>query len=137
MARKMLAALGFRRAELSVVFLSGPAMRRLNRKALGHDHVTDVLTFDLTGAGCSSSVKMLEAEIYICPDEARRNARAYGEPFSAEIIRYVAHGLLHLCGFRDRSPSQQARMRRHEEALISAVDLPSFLSRMKSKKVLL
>jgi rRNA maturation RNase YbeY len=60
----------------------------------------------------------LTGEIYICPTEARRNARRYGEPFERELLRYIAHGILHLLGYDDRTRIQRERMRREEDALL-------------------
>ena len=55
----MLKASGVREAELSIIFLDGKAMRGLNRKSLGHDYVTDVITFDYTGVrGQGSGVRV-------------------------------------------------------------------------------
>jgi probable rRNA maturation factor len=145
----MLKKAGVRSAELSIVFLDAPAMRLLNRKHLGHDSVTDVVTFDLrdsTGAPvhqCTSapvsagvvraqnksvsgarvlwcSGALLEGEIYICPAEARRNAKRYGEPVKRELLRYLAHGILHLLGCDDSTASERERMRALEDELLNA-----------------
>jgi probable rRNA maturation factor len=142
-ARRMLKASGVRQAQLSIVFLKGTAMRRLNRRSLGHDYVTDVITFDLgreQGAGsrarrgrrqgqgaaaffspCSTlhAPCFIESEICICPAEARRNARLYGEPVEREVLRYVAHGILHLLGHDDGSRADRERMREREEVLLN------------------
>ncbi|MBF0388401.1 MAG: rRNA maturation RNase YbeY [Candidatus Omnitrophica bacterium] len=111
--KRILRAAGSISYDLSVVFLTGPQMRALNRRALGHDHVTDVITFDLGTRG-----KRLEGEIYICPAEARRNAREYGEPFERELLRYVAHGILHLLGYDDATAVQREQMSRQEDILL-------------------
>jgi rRNA maturation RNase YbeY len=139
----MLKAVGVRQAELSVVFLPGREMRALNRKYLGHDRVTDVISFNLSGTRdegrraiderfprsssfvlssfrpSSSSPACIDGEIYICPTEARRNARAYGEPLKRELLRYLAHGILHLLGFDDATVAERERMRELEDKLLS------------------
>jgi rRNA maturation RNase YbeY len=118
---------GVRRIRLSVVFLSGAAMARLNFRVLAHRGQTDVITFDLgttpqppvktrrSEAGCKA---FLEGEIYICPEEVRRNARFYLEPYRREILRCVAHGILHLLGHDDATPAQRARMHESENFLL-------------------
>ena len=116
--RNMLRAAKVSRTDLSLVFLNGRNMRALNRRVLGHDFVTDVITFDL---GSSRKARVLEGEICICPSEARRNARAYGEPFDRELLRYIAHGILHLQGHGDATPQQRAVMRVKEDSLLGAV----------------
>jgi len=84
-------------------------MRAVNKKYLGHDYVTDVLTFDL-GDGVS--------EIMVCPQVAAINARAHQNSPENEIILYVIHGILHLAGFDDRDPKDIRRMRRMEDKLL-------------------
>ncbi len=85
-------------------------MRAVNRQYLKHDYVTDVLTFDLGELG---------AEIIVCPEMARSNAREHGTSTNHEIILYVVHGLLHLAGYNDHSPKDKFRMRRMEQKLLS------------------
>lgn len=146
-ARRMLRESGVRKAQISIVFLGGAAMRRLNRRSLGHDYVTDVITFNLAGqtsdvgrqtrrktlikpgnfsfsaSRLTSDVSRLtiDGEICICPAEARRNARLYGEPVEREVLRYVAHGILHLLGHDDGSRADRERMREGEEELLNLV----------------
>jgi probable rRNA maturation factor len=119
-SRQLLRAAGVRRAEISVVCLSGTKMRQLNRKHLGHDYVTDVVTFDLS-VGAVHEPPVLCGEIYICSTEAVRNAKLYGESVGREILRYVAHGILHLLGSDDETPAQRERMRRQEDELLTAL----------------
>jgi probable rRNA maturation factor len=65
----------------------------------------------------------IDGEIYICPAEARRNARLYGEPFKRELLRYLAHGILHLLGFDDASGVGRKRMRALEDELLAKVNI--------------
>ena len=148
-AARMLLNVGVRRAELSVVFLDARAMRQINRKYLGHDRVTDVISFDLLGHKAQGTPSCLcthqgrarhsrhklrvpgarcpvprqpsciDGEIFICPAEARRNAKLYGEPVSRELLRYLAHGILHLLGYDDSTASERDRMRELEDKLLS------------------
>ena len=136
-AGKMLKKARVGQADLSIVFLDGRAMRKLNRQALGHDYVTDVITFDLAGhrtqgtghkklkrlVPCALCFVPLEGEIYICPSEAKRNARVYGEPVEREILRYVAHGVLHLLGHDDRTSSDRDKMRKLEDKLLECISV--------------
>ncbi len=94
--------------ELSVAFVGERRMRRLNKEYLGHDHVTDVITF---GYG----------EIVICPAVAARNARRYGNTLERELILYVVHGILHLCGYDDRSSEDVKRMRQKETEILGKI----------------
>ncbi len=94
---------------LSIAFVGTRRMRAVNKKYLGHDYVTDVLTFDLgEDAG----------EIIICPQVASANARAHQTSTENEIILYVVHGILHLAGYDDHKPHDILQMRRMEKELL-------------------
>ncbi len=95
-------------------------MRRLNRERLGHDHVTDIITFDLRDHARAP----FDGELVICPAEAYRNARLFGEAPRREVLRYVAHGILHLLGHDDATPGERALMRRKEDEMLSWLSLP-------------
>ncbi|MDO8675583.1 MAG: rRNA maturation RNase YbeY [Candidatus Omnitrophota bacterium] len=120
--------LKFNFADLSVVFVGEKRMRRLNREYLGHDYVTDVLSFPNASVGnpehtCldprqKHSGVTAGGEIIICPAVAARNAKRYGNTFERELILYVVHGILHLCGYDDRSPEDVKRMRRKEQEIM-------------------
>lgn len=119
---KMLKALGVLSAEISLVFLTSQQMRQLNQKTLNHDYDTDVLTFDLRGEQktFSSSEKVMIGEIYISLDMAKDNASFYGVSLKEEALRYVAHGLLHLMGYLDKTPAQKKKIHQQEDLLIQA-----------------
>lgn len=114
---RMLKKAGVEQGVLSVIFLAAQDMRVLNRKALGHDHVTDVITFDLSGGAVGGMTK-IDAEIYVCPEEAKRNAVCFKEPEARELLRYLAHGILHLSGLDDATDRQREIMRAEEDLLL-------------------
>lgn len=97
------------RGDVSVVFIDARMCRKLNRTYLGHDYSTDVMTFPL------GDRRMLEGEIYINLDQARRQAQEYGATVGQEIARLVIHGTLHLIGYDDTRTSAARRMRKKEE----------------------
>lgn len=146
LAKKMLKAAGVRDARLSIALLSAAAIRRLNRVYLGHDFVTDVVTFNLgseksrvrveRGRGTVARGKGkrrpfhfsplacdVYGEICICPGVAQRNAKKYSEPFERELMRYIAHGILHLGGFDDRTAFQRKAMRVLEDKCLEMASL--------------
>ncbi|MBF0504329.1 MAG: rRNA maturation RNase YbeY [Candidatus Omnitrophica bacterium] len=99
---------------LSIVFVGVRRMRTINKKYLGHDYVTDVLSFELSkGLG----------EIIICPRMASANADFYKTSTEKEIILYVIHGLLHLQGFDDHNPKDTIQMRSMENMLLGKQNL--------------
>jgi len=104
---------GRRIGDLSVVFCSDPYLLSVNRQYLGHDYYTDIITFDY----CEGDV--LSGDLLISIDTVRANAAEYGAAsFEEELSRVIAHGLLHLIGYDDHTPEDQAMMRQKEnEAL--------------------
>ena len=85
-----------REALVSVAFIGGDTMARLNRSFLSHDGATDVISFGLTRNGDKPPVI---GDIYICPRVAGRNARSLGIPLTEELERLVIHGTLHILGY--------------------------------------
>lgn len=94
---------------LNIVFCSDSYLLQINRDYLQHDYYTDIITFDLSGEHPST-----HGEIYISVDRIRENARRLKEPVQEELLRVIFHGALHLCGYKDKSPAQQLKMRSME-----------------------
>lgn len=105
---------GHKSSELKIICCSDDYLLNINKKFLKHAYYTDVITFDL------SEKKSLKGEIYISIDRIRENAGLYGVSISEELHRVVFHGFLHLLGFSDKSPTQQAKMKKEENALLEA-----------------
>ena len=120
---KAVKALKFAPPFLSVAFVGEQRMRRLNRAYLGHDYVTDVLTFGKRqGDGLRRPPDTSPfCEIVVCPAAAKRNAKQYGNSVEREMMLYVVHGILHLCGYDDHSSADIKRMRQKEQQIM---DLP-------------
>ena len=98
---------------LTYIFSSDKYVSALNQRYLKHNTLTDIITFDYSeGEG-------IIGEVYISIPRVRENANLFKQPFELELRRVVAHGLLHLLGYKDKSPRQSARMRRKEEACLS------------------
>lgn len=98
--------------ELAITFLDGRRMRQLNRRFLGQDRSTDVLSFRYPG-------EPIVGEIFIAPAEARAYALRHRLPYDQELSRYIVHGLLHWLGHDDRTPAQQRTMRAKENELLN------------------
>ncbi len=94
-ARAVLQSLKVRQAMLSITLVDARPMAALNRKHLGHQGPTDVITFAL-GADPNGVVI---ADIYICVPVARAQARAHRVGVREELVRLVVHGTLHACGW--------------------------------------
>lgn len=98
---------------LSYVFATDRYVADLNKKYLRHNTLTDIITFDY------SEGAPINGEIYISIPRVRENAVLFKQPFETELRRVMAHGLLHLLGYQDKTPRQTADMRRKEEACLS------------------
>ena len=84
-----------RDAMISITFVGRAAMSELNRRYLGHNGATDVISF---GLGRIGKVGAVLGDIYICPEVARDNARRQGVSAGEELLRLVVHGTLHVLG---------------------------------------
>jgi len=100
--------------KLNYIFCSDKALLRINRKYLGHNFYTDVVTFNL-----SSSPKEILADIYISVDRIKENAKDFQIPLKEELHRVMFHGLLHLCGYNDKTERQKKLMRKREDFYIA------------------
>jgi len=109
--RNIAASYGFTIGEMNYIFCDDEYLLGINRQYLGHDYYTDIITFDSREDPAS---KRLDGDIFISVDTVRANGEEYGEGFEREIMRVVAHGLLHLCGEDDLTPEQQKKMRAAE-----------------------
>jgi len=105
---------GSRVQELRVIFCSDKYLLNINRSFLNHDYYTDIITFQL-----SAPVDPVIAEIYISLDRVAENARTYSTSFTRELHRVIFHGLLHLCGYKDKLKSEQQEMRSLEERYLN------------------
>lgn len=105
--------------ELSVVFVGSRFIRRMNRKFLRHDSVTDVIAFPL-GEGPSAPV---EGELYVNLDRAKSQAKTYGVTFANETRRLLIHGTLHLLGYTDSTPRNKAAMTAREDAILERLSV--------------
>ena len=109
--RNIAASYGFTIGEMNYIFCDDEYLLGINRQYLGHDYYTDIITFDSREDPAS---KHLDGDIFISVDTVRANGEEYGEGFEREIMRVVAHGLLHLCGEDDLTEAQQKKMRAAE-----------------------
>ena len=94
---------------LNYIFCSDRALLDINRQFLSHDFYTDIITFDLSETG------EINAEIYISVDRVRENARKLEVSIQSELHRVIFHGVLHLCGYGDKTGSEKSKMRKGEE----------------------
>jgi len=96
-------------SELSIVFCSDDYIFNINRQYLQHDYFTDIITFDY------SEGESLAGDLIISIDTVKQNAREFSVTFHVELLRVMIHGVLHLAGFKDKSPKDAKVMREMED----------------------
>ncbi len=99
---------------LNYIFCDDEELLQINRQYLKHDYYTDIITFELSNKG-----EPVEGEVYISIDRVKDNSQMLKEPVKQELHRVIFHGVLHLCGYKDKSEQEKKKMRRMEDTLIS------------------
>jgi probable rRNA maturation factor len=107
-------------ADVSVAVVDDAAIHALNRNYLKHDYPTDVLSFSLgeKQAGRGRRRQFIEGEVVVSAETAARRAADFGWHHTWELLLYVVHGTLHLCGFDDATPAGRRRMRTQEQTIL-------------------
>ena len=103
--------------DLTYVFCDDAYLHKLNLQFLNHDTLTDIISFD------NSLGKQIHGEIYISIERVKENAGTYQVAFLEELHRVIIHGVLHFCGYKDKTKKQQETMSRKEN---EALDLRTF-----------
>jgi probable rRNA maturation factor len=119
-ARTVLEGEGVRACKVTVALVNNPHIHRLNKQFLNHDEPTDVLTFPYT----DPKAKVLEGEVVIGYEVAQEYAAERGHDVALELILYVIHGCLHLCGYTDTDAASAAQMRAKERHYLAQLRLP-------------
>ena len=102
--------------ELSFIFCDDAYLHKLNVEFLKHDTLTDIISFDY------SVGKAISGDIFISVERVRENAKKFSQTFDNEINRVIIHGILHLCGFGDKSPEEEVEMRAEENACLDKLN---------------
>ena len=95
--------------EVSYIFCDDQYLLEINQKYLNHDTYTDIISFD----SCIGNI--LQGDIFISTERVSENSAEYGVEFQEELRRVMAHGILHFCGYKDKSEEEQSLMRQKEE----------------------
>jgi rRNA maturation RNase YbeY len=100
----------FKMGDLNYIFITDEALYKINLEYLKHDTYTDIITFDN-----SEDEGIIEGDIFISIDRVRENAKSFKTNFENELRRVLAHGLLHLCEYKDKSNEDVKLMRKMED----------------------
>lgn len=112
--QKIVASHAYTVDELNYIFTSDEHLLGINQEHLGHDYYTDIITFDN-----SDEELTISGDVFISVDRVKDNAATLNIPFLDELSRVMAHGLLHLLGFNDKTEDEEKLMREKEDACIS------------------
>jgi probable rRNA maturation factor len=99
--------------ELSFIFCTDEFLHSMNLQYLNHDTLTDIITFDYTADNTISG------EIFISIERVRENALKFNTEFNAELLRVMSHGVLHLCGYKDKTKQEKHIMRSKEDSALA------------------
>ena len=110
---------GYALGEVNYIFCSAEHLLEMNRQFLGHDYFTDVITFDYSDR---KGTKIVAGDVFIDVDTVADNARIYGTTKTNEMHRILAHGVLHLCGQKDKSPRDEKQMHRKEDKYLKLLE---------------
>ena len=99
--------------EINYIFCDDEYLLEINQQYLDHDTLTDIISFDY------SIGNDLHGDIFISVERVRENAIDFAVSFEDELKRVMAHGVLHYCGYKDKSESDEVLMRQKEEEKIN------------------
>lgn len=100
---------------ISVIFCSDDYLLSVNKEYLNHDYYTDIITFDY------SVDTEISGDLFISIDRVKENATEFNVPFLNELHRVLVHGVLHLCGYGDKSPDEETLMRSKEDFYLLSI----------------
>ena len=95
--------------EISYIFCDDDYLHKINLDHLGHDTLTDIISFDY------SLGNEISGDVFISVERVRDNAADFGVSFSEELKRVIVHGVLHYCGYKDKTASDELVMRKKED----------------------
>jgi probable rRNA maturation factor len=106
-----------RLGKIQVHWLSDDELLEINKAHLEHDYYTDIITFDY------STSRKISGELFISVDRVRENASIHGSNEIQEFHRVLAHGVLHLLGFKDKTEAESKVMRAKENEVLQALGI--------------
>ena len=106
---------GYSLGDVNYIFCSSEVHRKMNIDFIGHDYFTDIITFDYS----ELDEGVVSGDIFIDVETVADNARIYGVTARQEMLRVVVHGVLHLCGQKDKDPEDEKEMHRKEDKYLA------------------
>ncbi|MCR5696940.1 MAG: rRNA maturation RNase YbeY [Marinilabiliaceae bacterium] len=107
--KDIISSYNYTTGNISYIFCSDDYLLNINRQYLSHDYYTDVITFDY------DENNIVSGDIFISVDTVKSNSEQYSVSYNCELYRVIIHGVLHLCGLKDKTPADAKIMREAEE----------------------
>jgi len=102
-------------ADLDIIFCSDEYLLNINNEFLQHNYYTDIITFDLSSKNDTEKT----VEIYISTERLKENAKNFNTSLQMELHRVIFHGVLHICGYKDKSKAEKELMQRMENKYLN------------------
>ena len=102
--KKLVIAENKKLGKINYIFVTDEGLLKVNQDFLNHDYYTDIITFDYVKG------KTISADIFVSLPRISENALEHSRDFESELRRVLAHGLLHLCGYKDKTEDEQNEM---------------------------
>lgn len=99
--------------DINYIFCDDDYLLKVNQDYLDHDYYTDIITFDYVKG------KTISGDIFVSLPRILDNASTLSQDFESEFRRVLAHGLLHLCGYKDKTKEEESTMRQKEDFYIN------------------
>jgi len=103
---------GKKEGDINYIFCDDTYLLEINQQYLDHDTLTDIISFDY------SVGNELHGDIFISIERVRENAQDFNVTFQEELLRVLSHGVLHYCGYKDKTEEDEAVMRQKEDEKI-------------------
>ncbi|KAA6301541.1 MAG: Endoribonuclease YbeY [Candidatus Ordinivivax streblomastigis] len=103
--------------EISYIFCSDEEILKINQQYLNHDYYTDIITFDY------SDGKVISGDLFISLETVKSNSEQLKTDYFEELHRVIIHGILHLCGFKDKLPKDAKQMRKLENEALKQYEI--------------
>ena len=100
---------------INIIFCSDNHLLEMNRTHLAHDYYTDIITFDFTHNN------VISGDLYVSIDRIKDNAIKNSVTLENETYRVIIHGVMHLCGYKDKTKKDIEIMRAQEAACLSKI----------------
>lgn len=103
--------------DVAYIFCSDEEILHINKEYLNHDYYTDIITFDYT------EKTIISGDLFISLDTVKTNSEKYNTDYAEELNRVIIHGILHLCGLKDKTKKDAANMRESENKALSLLKI--------------